>query len=790
MFRSLTIALSLAASLIVAIPTGWAATPAAPAQPAAPTNIVPPKPAAAPPLTPAQIDATVAMLKNPAQRNALIGTLEAMKANQATQKKQTTPAAIGLGLIQTAEVRASAVLADAGATLTEATDVSLIWHWLVFVATDSWLRHTVAKAALRLALVLATALAAERLVLLALRRPCRAIAWRAGPPRPAGVMDDAEGIAAAEAGETERVPRRRLSFRQWFRRLAFATPHLLLRLVPVLVVALVGFVWISTPFVANERVAKLVVVAVLNAYLVCRLVLEAARFLFSPLAPSIRLVRVSDFQARWLVIWLRRLVGTIAFGYAAIATGGLFGLYAAASHVLIKLISLVVHIMAAIMVLQSRRRVAAIIRGDERRSGTVVGAMRAGLARSWHVLALFYIIALWVAWAIGVPHAFFIMLRIVLVFALIGALARGIARLAGHSLDTLFDDGVAWRARYPALHARTRMYLPAIKLALASIIGVAAMLIILQLWGVGVLTWFTVTTIGQRIFSAAITIGAVVLIALVVWEATNAGMEGHADRLVRQGRAGRAARYRTLLPMLRSTLLVVILMIAGLVVLSAVGVNVTLLLGGLSIFGLAVGFGSQKLVQDIITGLFLLLEDAMQVGDWVTLGGISGSVEKLSIRTIRLRGGDGSLNIIPFSSVTTVANTSRDFGYAPLNLGIGYKEDVDRVQAIIREIFDSMKNEPEWAAKMYGDLELWGLDQFGASSLTIAGRVKTAAGQQYAVKREFNRRVKIRFDAENIELPYNYQKITIDPAEFREAFGRPAKPSSAEGEKPEGGTNG
>jgi small-conductance mechanosensitive channel len=206
---------------------------------------------------------------------------------------------------------------------------------------------------------------------------------------------------------------------------------------------------------------------------------------------------------------------------------------------------------------------------------------------------------------------------------------------------------------------------------------------------------------------------------------------------------------------------------------------VTLLLGGLSIFGLAIGFGSQKLVQDVINGLFLLMEDAMQVGDWITVGGISGSVERLSIRNIRLRGGDGSLNIVPFSSVTTVVNTSRDIGYAPINIGVGYKEDVDHVQKVLQEIFDSMKAEPEWAAQITGDFELWGLDQFGASSLVIAGRIKTPAGKQYGVKREFNRRVKIRFDAEGIELPYNYQKITIDPDEFREAF-RPLEPAPRE----------
>ena len=267
------------------------------------------------------------------------------------------------------------------------------------------------------------------------------------------------------------------------------------------------------------------------------------------------------------------------------------------------------------------------------------------------------------------------------------------------------------------------------------------------------------------------TIAAAILIALIVWEAANAALEAHAERLIRQGRPGRAARYRTLLPMLRSVLMGAILVVVALVVLGAVGVNITLLLGGLSIFGLAVGFGSQKLVQDIITGLFLLLEDAVQVGDWVTLAGISGSVEKLSIRTIRLRAGDGSLNVIPFSAVSTVSNFSREFSFAPITVGVAYKEDIDRVFAVIRDEFTKMRADPEWAPNILGDIELWGLDQFGASSLDIVGRMRTPAGQQHAVRREFNRRLKIRFDTEGIEIPFPYQRLTIDPEEFRAAFG-------------------
>ena len=113
-----------------------------------------------------------------------------------------------------------------------------------------------------------------------------------------------------------------------------------------------------------------------------------------------------------------------------------------------------------------------------------------------------------------------------------------------------------------------------------------------------------------------------------------------------------SARLRTLLPLLRSALLITIVVFAGLMVLSEIGINIAPLLAGAGIIGVAIGFGSQKLVQDLITGIFLLLENAMQVGDWVTVSGLSGTVENLSVRTIRLRAGDGSVHIIPFSAVT------------------------------------------------------------------------------------------------------------------------------------------
>ncbi len=143
--------------------------------------------------------------------------------------------------------------------------------------------------------------------------------------------------------------------------------------------------------------------------------------------------------------------------------------------------------------------------------------------------------------------------------------------------------------------------------------------------------------------------------------------------------------------MLRAVLGGIIVTLVALTVLSQIGVNIAPLLAGAGIVGVAIGFGSQKLVQDVITGIFLLLENAMQVGDAVTLAGVSGNVETLSIRTIRLRAGDGSLHIIPFSSVTMVNNTNRGLGNAAVSVTVAIREDTDAVGEVLKTIVAEMR---------------------------------------------------------------------------------------------------
>jgi small-conductance mechanosensitive channel len=314
------------------------------------------------------------------------------------------------------------------------------------------------------------------------------------------------------------------------------------------------------------------------------------------------------------------------------------------------------------------------------------------------------------------------------------------------------------------MHARLRVYHPIVSTALRLTVYLLCVLGLLQLYGLNTFFWLVDSALGLRILSASGALLVTVILAFGVWEAVNGGIQQHLDRLDREAQRAKSARLRTLLPLLRSTLLITIAIVAGLMVLSEIGINIAPLLAGAGIVGVAIGFGSQKLVQDLITGIFLLLENAMQVGDAVTVSGLTGTVEALSVRTIRLRAGDGSVHIIPFSAVTSVTNVNRGLGNAAVSVSVAYDEDTDRVAGELTSIVAGMRSDPDLSAKMLSDFQLWGVDKVDGASVTIVGQVVCTDSGRWAVQREFNRRMKRRFQELGIRIFNPVQTINLVPA--------------------------
>ncbi len=711
-----------------------------------------PVPAAAPDPN-ASAKAALEVLKDDAARARLILVLEGLtqaRPDPATPKLvlPLAPNSVGAELVSGASLTFSQTVQDVLRMARAVTDFPLLWTWLNRLGTDRLLQLSILNAAWPVAVVLALWFAVDWMARRLVRRPLEVLRGRA----PLMPEDDPAlaGIVNAEAGQTEWL-RRRASAVILARRLPYVAGTFLLDLVPVLAVVVCGDLMIRSGLIGTLT-AQRVVEIVLFAYLGWRAAVVLARAVAQPHEPRLRLVPASDDGAHMIVRQAGRLAWVAGTGWAVAEVSVLFGLYQVGHAALLKITALVVYLLVAGIVLRNRRGMAAALHAASGSTG-LVAMLRNAAASTWHRVALFYLGALWLVWALGIPNGFYRLLQLVGTTVGVSVVARGLILLAQAGLDRVLRSTDGLDARYPGLEGRVATYHPMARALVNGAIVAVSLVVLFQSWGLDSFGWFSEGALGGRLLEASTSIVVTLLISLCVWEFSNATIERHLARLARDAQLSRSARLRTLLPMLRTTLLVSVCLVAGLIVLSEIGVNIAPLLAGAGVIGLAIGFGSQKLVQDIITGLFLLLENAMQVGDVVSLGGMSGTVENLSIRTIRLRALDGSVHIVPFSAVTTVTNMTRDFGFAVVDVSVGLNEEPDHVAGVLREIAAGMRTEKEWRGVILADLDVMGVEKFTDLAWVMRIRIKTLPASRWAVGRELNRRIKYRFDALAIESP-------------------------------------
>jgi small-conductance mechanosensitive channel len=780
-----------------------ALTPATPAKSTAATEAAP-----APPITPEQARQALDVLNDPAKRAAITATLETIARTQPAATTAATPPSTPasqpvapLGIPFAPDSLGAAVLAGSSNVLTEAANrvtdalhaahgLPALWAWLVTMATDPLARMLLIGLAWRLAVTLAASFAVMWCIARALRPPLRHVGRRlirmppataarlramrrAADAAPDAALDlapdlaldqpedaDESGEARAEHGETEPPAPRRFDTARLLRRVPLVLAEFALYLLPILGFVIAGHV-IAGSALVETRLTRLVLLAVIDSYALCALSVALLRALLAPSHPRLRLLPVPSATAAYALRWTTRLLVVGVVGYAVAEVGLLLGLSEVAHLALIKATVLVLHIFVGIVVVQKRRVVRRWIHAPADAQG-IIAVVRNRLAAIWHWIALFYLVALWLVWAAALPVGYERVSRALLIAVAIAIVARIAIRAGIAALDRLLRAGAGLATHYPGLDDRLSFYHPFLQTFVHAAVFVLALLLLLQLLGFGAFLWLVASPLGQRLTGSVIALAFTLLLALGAWESVNLAIERYLARLTQQAQIARIARLRTLLPILRSTLLVVVLTVTVLVVLSEIGVNAAPLLASAGIIGVAIGFGSQKLVQDLITGLFLLLENTMQVGDVVSVGGLSGVVEALSVRTIRLRSEDGSVYVIPFSSVTTVTNMTRDYSRAVIAVGVAYKENYDHVIEVLKGILAEMRDDPQWRVVILGDLEVWGLDQFADSAVMIKCRIMCTPFGRWSVLREFNRRMKARFDELGIEIPFPHQKLIVD----------------------------
>ncbi|MDR3325703.1 MAG: mechanosensitive ion channel [Rhodospirillaceae bacterium] len=497
---------------------------------------------------------------------------------------------------------------------------------------------------------------------------------------------------------------------------------------------------------------------VITSYMLIKFLLVLEKAMLMPKSINLRFVPLSDKTAKYMFIWVRRLIVIMIGGYFLIQAMTLLGISKGSYNFFIKMLGLLVTTLLIILVLQNRQVISDWIRCRGKRAEVVskkIQILYDRLADIWHILASIYITTSFVIWALQIQDGFEFIVKSSTLSIIILIIANLLIDFFKQLFKRSFTFSDDLRSKFPKLENKANRYIVVIhNVVLVTTIAIFTLMLV-HVWGGNVLMLLT-SDLGKHVISSAFSITFVLIGTGILWEIIDALSERYLTQIDVDGQmVERSARIRTLLPLFRNVIMVTLIVMVILIVLSEIGINTAPLLAGAGVVGVAIGFGSQKLVQDVITGAFILFENTIAVGDLVQIGEHKGNVESMTIRTLRLRDIDGQVHTLPFSNVASVINLSRDFSYHVFQIGVSYCEDIDFVISSIEKLGKEMYEDSKIGAYLLDDsIEVFGIDKFADSSIIIGGRLKTLPGKQIIIGREFNIRIKKCFDELLISLPY------------------------------------
>ncbi|MBL7232550.1 MAG: mechanosensitive ion channel [Komagataeibacter oboediens] len=643
-------------------------------------------------------------------------------------------------------------------------DLVFVVHWTHTIFADPQSRVILFDAVGRATLILLLALAAEHGFSLLLRKPLlkvteRAVATerrlnlpdtRTEPPAPVAP-------AAAAAPQDNEAQTRQVDMQaqhatlRLLARVPYSLMHLLIKLLPVGLFFALGtsFAYLLT----TTHQAMLVTLTLTNAYVVARVVYLLMETLFVPHSPAIRLCSASDQTAFMVTHWLNFLVAAPSVVVCLSTLGGVFDMPARGTEAIIRSVVLIEHVLVAIFTWRVRRHVALALQPPARLLAQPFWMFLGRLVYLWWVPAMFFNFALWLIWATHIQGGYAWIIRTVILTTTVVIVSRLLSVVIYNLQNRLFHVSPAMEARYPGLQARVNYYYPTSRKILSFLMFFASATLFLQALGLPAIHFLFHGRLGPKIIGAMLSVLVAYTVAIITWEAANAALQGQITRFEQSSQTGRASRLRTVLPIIKTVLLALIIIIVAVTTLSQIGINVAPLLTGAGIMGAAIAFGAQSLVKDFITGFFMLVENAIQVGDWVTAGGVSGTVEHLSIRTLRLRSVNGDLHIIPFSEVSSIANTSRDYNLVVVDFMIDLSQDTKQLCAILHEELELMRKTPRYGHLIMSGFSFLGIEQADGNGARFLGSVRTMPGAKWTVYREYYSRLAVRMNNEGIKFP-------------------------------------
>ncbi|SFZ84278.1 small conductance mechanosensitive channel [Devosia enhydra] len=498
--------------------------------------------------------------------------------------------------------------------------------------------------------------------------------------------------------------------------------------------------------------------AFLNAFLLVEGSQALIRALLSPRRAELRGLPLSDADAYELTRRARVLVSVLVFGQLLLVPIANRSLSADAGTMVSVAVLTVMLALLVNLVLNYRERVTArLVAFTHARAGSGMSF----LAQFWHLPVLAYLIGLFVVVVVQPTTE---------VLPILGNTAKLVAAIVAgfmvsHLLGRLIMGGVRVpprvAERVPLLETRLNAFVPKALGALRLLVFIMVFAFVLDQLGLFDLGGWLESELGARVATSTLTVAAILLAAFVAWLTLNSWVD---YRFHPDSGPPLKARERTLLVLMRNAATIAIVVMAAMFTLSEVGINIAPLLASAGVIGLAVGFGAQKLVQDIITGIFIQLEGAMDVGDVVTIAGVTGSVERLTIRSAALRDGNGAYHVIPFSAVTTVSNLLRGYSVAMCDIAVAHAADLAAVKAAMADAFAWVKASPAGEG-VIGEFDWVGVEAITETGVTVRAQIKALPGKQWPAKRAFLAKVMSVFEERGIPLAGPQRIAVFAPAD-------------------------
>jgi moderate conductance mechanosensitive channel len=494
----------------------------------------------------------------------------------------------------------------------------------------------------------------------------------------------------------------------------------------------------------------------LSALLLTRAVVLVARFLLAPSQPPSRLLPLPDATARALT-WFAGIVAALyAFGIVLAYTYIAGGADAATLDALGLVIATTILVVTLFTIWCVRSPIAALIRGA---SGG--GNLLRLLADLWPVAAATYVLVVYggrvrevVTGEKGVTGGGILSLLILVALPVVDyALCRALAAAAAVSKRRNAESGPGFIASYESVLRR----------AIHIVVVVAGLLWLADLWNLNLFA-MAQQSLGGRIASSLLGISLVLLLAYMLWEIARTAIDRRLAAEQTQPADSPSSRLRTLLPLLRVTLLITIAVMATLSVLAALGVDILPLLAGAGVVGVAIGFGSQTLVRDIVSGAFFLMDDAFRLGEYIEVGQAKGRIEKIAVRALFLRHHRGAINVLPYGEIKQLRNTSRDWMIMVMEFRLAFDTDLKKVKKLLKQISGEIAADPELGPELLQPLKSQGVNSTDDSALIVRAKFMARPGNgPFMIRRVAYEKILKAFAENGIEFASRRVAVYVPP---------------------------